>query len=139
VIYSFHTISINLENSMPGIVKFDAAKVGAFLGGLNIGPHDEVKMSIRAGVVTAHVKRGSGQAQSATTMLGGQFQRRTAADLSGSPRDRRKIVRQLTKEGLRQTAIADLLGVSQATVSLDLKKIARFALERKRLAISSAK
>ena len=96
--------------------------VGTFLKDLQIGPHDDAKLRIRAGVVSAHVKRADGRVQSATTMLNGQFRRLTAFDPSGLSRTaRRKVVRQLRKEGLRQTAIADLLGVSQATVSLDLR------------------
>jgi predicted transcriptional regulator len=39
-----------------------------------------------------------------------------------SPTRRAKLVKKLYKDGLRQTAIANLIGVSQATVSLDLNK-----------------
>lgn len=108
---------------MPNLVKSEPAHVDAFLEKLKIGPRDDVKLRLRGGVLTAVVKRADGRVQSITTMLGGRFQRRTAYDQSGSsPAERRKVVRQLRKEGHRQTAIADLLGVSQATVSLDLRK-----------------
>jgi DNA-binding NarL/FixJ family response regulator len=108
---------------MSAVVKFEPAQVIAFLEDLKIGTRDDVKLRIRAGVVTAHVKRPNGRVQSVTTMLGGRFRRLTAFDPSElSPADRRKVVKHLNKEGLRQTAIADLLGVSQATVSLDLRK-----------------
>ncbi len=39
--------------------------------------------------------------------------------------ERRRLEREMYKDGLSQAAIADLLGVSQATVSLDLKRIGK--------------
>ena len=108
---------------MRNLIKSQPTGVDVFLEGLKVGPQDDVRMRLRAGVLTAVVKRADGRVQTATEMLGGQFQRRTAYNPDGlSPAKRRKVVRQLRKEGLRQMAIADLLGVSQATVSLDLQK-----------------
>lgn len=107
---------------MPNIVKFESGRVGPFLDGLKIGPRDDVKLRIRAGVITANVKKPSGRIQSVTAMLNGSFQQLTAFDPTDlSVAERRRIVKKLKKDGLRQTAIADLLGVSQATVSLDLR------------------
>lgn len=108
---------------MPNLVKANPPRIDAFLEDWRIGPEDDVKLRIRGGVLTAVAKRADGRVQTRTMMLDGRFQRRTAIDTSGlSPAERRKIVRQLRKEGHRQAAIADLLGVSQATISLDLKK-----------------
>jgi DNA-binding NarL/FixJ family response regulator len=108
---------------MPNLVKHKPAQVDAFLENLQIDPRDDVKLRLKGGVLSAVVRRADGRVQSATTMLGGKFQSRTAYDSdASSPAERRKIVKKLRKEGHRQTAIADLLGVSQATISLDLKK-----------------
>ena len=94
-----------------------------FLGGLNAGPSDDLKLRIKGGVASAHIKRTDGSVQSATSILDGRLQQRTNFDPEGmTPKERRRIVRSLRKAGHRQTAIADLLGVSQATVSLDLRR-----------------
>lgn len=106
------------------LVKFVPSQVGAFFDDLRINSKDDVKVRIRGGVLTAHVKRASGRIESATTMLGGQFKQFTAFDPSSlSAADRRKAVQLLRSQGHRQTAIGNLLGVSQPTISLDLKKL----------------
>ncbi|MER8800174.1 hypothetical protein [Mesorhizobium sp. M0019] len=110
---------------MPNLVKvkLDYSAVGSLLEDLQVGRRDDVKLRIRAGIVSAHVKRADGRVQSATTMLNGQFRQLTDFNPSGlTPAARRRIVKKLRKDGHRQTAIADLIGVSQATVSLDLRK-----------------
>lgn len=108
---------------MAGLVRFQPSLLSTFLTELKIGDRDDVKMRIKGGVVSAHVKRADGRVQSATTMLDGHFQQMSAFDPNTlTPAERRKVVRKLRKEGHRQIAIADLLGVSQATVSLDLRK-----------------
>jgi DNA-binding NarL/FixJ family response regulator len=118
----------NLVKSAPANLrlirpKIDYSAVGLLLEELRVGRNDDVKLRIRNGVVTVHAKRPSGRVDSATIMLGGQFQQSTKFDPSGlSPKARQKVVKKLRKDGLRQTAIADLIGVSQATVSLDLRK-----------------
>lgn len=109
---------------MANVIRFEAAQVGAFLHDLKIGPRDDVTLRVKGGVARAHVKRASGEIHSATTMLGGKFRALTAFDSTDlSPAERRKVVKQLDKDGHTQTAIAALVGVTQATVSLDLKKI----------------
>jgi DNA-binding NarL/FixJ family response regulator len=108
---------------MSNLVKHKPAQVDAFLESLRIDRDDDVKLRLKGGILSIVVKRADGRVQSATTMLGGNFQSRTAyASDEVSPAERREIVKQLRKKGHRQTTIADLLGVSQATVSLDLKK-----------------
>jgi hypothetical protein len=116
-----------MERKMSGLVrikpKIDYAAVGTFLEDLKIGRRDEAKLTIRGGFASAHVKRADGRVQSATLMLTGEFRQMTAFDPAGlSPTRRAKLVKKLYKDGLRQTAIANLIGVSQATVSLDLNK-----------------
>lgn len=108
---------------MTNLVKYKPAQVAAFLDGLAVDRRDDVKLRLKGGVISAVIKRADGRVQTATKMLDVPFERRTDCDSSGmSPAQRRKVVRRLAKEGHRQTAIADLVGVSQATVSLDLKK-----------------
>src|SRR5688500_7357425 len=111
-------------SQMPSLVKIDPAALVTFIDDLRIGPRDDVKLRIRGGIASAHVKRASGRVQSVTTMLNGRLRRLTDFRSSGlSPTERRKVVKELRKEGHRQTAIADLIGFSQTTVSHDLKKL----------------
>jgi hypothetical protein len=116
---------------MKELVPVKSARVVEFLDGLNIGPRDKAKFKIEGGVISAHVKRANGRVQSASEMLGGRFRRLT--DCKGGElciSERRKLVAQLDKERLPQTAIADLIGVSQATVSNDLRAIKAQKRER---------
>ncbi|TIO04402.1 hypothetical protein [Mesorhizobium sp.] len=112
---------------MPNLVlrrKIDYTAVTTLLEDLNVDRRDTVKLTIQSGFASAHVKRADGRVQSASMMLTGQFRQMTAFEPSEmSPSGRRRLVKQLDKQGLRQTAIANLIGVSQATVSLDLAKI----------------
>lgn len=103
--------------------KPDYSAVSAILEDLRVRRSDDVKLRIRNGVISASVKRADGRVQSATSMLGGQFRQLTDFDPAGlSLAERQKLVKKLRRDGLKQTAIADLIGVSQATVSLDLRK-----------------
>ena len=97
--------------------------IAGFLEGLNVDSDDDLKLRVKGGVASAHIKRVDGSVQSATSVLDGRFRQMTNFDPEGmTPKERRKVVRSLAKAGHRQTAIADLLGVSQATVSLDLRR-----------------
>ena len=60
--------------------------------------------------ITAHFANSSGYVE----------QRLTA--FHGTPADRRSAAKELRRTGLSQTAIAERLGVSQKTISDDLKK-----------------
>lgn len=104
------------------LIKFNSALVSTVLDDLRIGPRDDVKMSIRNEVLTANVIRPDGRIHSVTTMLGHRFKRLTAISEKLDRADRRKVVKQLRKEGLSQSAVANLLGVSQGTVSLDERR-----------------
>jgi DNA-binding NarL/FixJ family response regulator len=109
---------------VPNLIKSDAAVIGEFAARFHRGSRDVLKLHIQGDVVKASIKRANGEVHSATAMLGGRFQSRTSYDAAGaSPEQRRKLVKQLSKEGFRQTAIADQLGVSQATICQDLKRI----------------
>lgn len=109
---------------MANVTMYRPATLDAFLDDLKTDfSRDEIKLVVRKGVAKATIKRANGHVHTAATMLGGRFQSRTSFDPTGmTPVRRRKLVRQFSKDGLRQTAIADLLGVSQATISLDLRK-----------------
>lgn len=108
---------------MSNLIKHEPAYI-SLAEALNINPRkDELKLRIKGGVASAVVKRRDGTVQSITTMLGGRFKRRTEFDSSNlTQRERVKLVKQLRKEGLTQTAIAEYIGMSQGTVSQDLKK-----------------
>mgnify|MGYP003583468715 FL=1 len=50
------------------------------------------------------------------------YREQRVTSFQGSPDDRKQVAKQLRRDGLSQTAIADRLGVSQKTISNDLKK-----------------
>jgi len=106
------------------VVRRDQAKaVGAFVEGLALRRGDDAKLRIRDGVLSANVKRADGTAHSLTLMLGGSFGQVTTFNATAvTPAKRAKLVKQLYRKGHRQVEIAGMLGVSQATVSLDLKR-----------------
>ncbi len=106
------------------VVRRDQSKtVGTFVEGLALRKGDDAKLRIRDGVLTANVKRADGTAHSLTLMLDGAFEQVTTFDATAiSPPKRAKLVKQLYRKGHRQVEIASMLGVSQATVSLDLKR-----------------
>lgn len=76
-----------------------------------------------SGVAVAHVKKPDGRVYSTRVQANGALQQFTHFDPSQlSVGERRELEHQLyTKQKLKQTEIADLLGVSQATVANDLK------------------
>lgn len=99
--------------------------VSAFpiLGGLQINPiTDTFRIEGSAGVIAVFVKRPNGDVQTAKTRAGGRLTEWTNFEPAGmSVSERRRLVRDMRRDGLSQSAIANLLGVSQPTVSLDLK------------------
>ncbi len=91
---------------------------------LNLDPTtDTYVIKGAAGVAVAHVKKPNGQVYSARIQANGALQQFTHFDPSQlTVTERRELEYQLyTKHNLKQTEIADLLGVSQATVANDLK------------------
>lgn len=84
---------------------------------------DKLKLTISDGFVAAHIKRPDGQVVSHKSNVDSGFRQMTVVGGSSGPTARREIVKELRKEGKSQAAIANLLGVSQATVSLDLKTL----------------
>ncbi|RAS14862.1 hypothetical protein DFO50_109117 [Microvirgula sp. AG722] len=91
---------------------------------LNIDLHRDTYI-IRggAGVAVAHVRKPNGQVFSSRVQANGALRQFTSFDANAlSVAERRNLEHQLyTEHRLRQTEIADLLGVSQATVANDLK------------------
>lgn len=91
---------------------------------LNIDPHrDTYVIRGAAGVAVAHVRKPNGQVFSSRVQANGALQQFTSFDSNAlTVAERRTLEHQLyTQHRLRQTEIADLLGVSQATVANDLK------------------
>ena len=91
---------------------------------LNIDPHrDTYVIRGGAGVAVAHVRKPDGQVFSSRVQANGALKQFTSFDANAlSVAERRDLEHQLhTEHRLRQTEIADLLGVSQATVANDLK------------------
>ena len=88
---------------------------------LSIDPvHDTFKIMGAAGVVVAHVSKPSGQILSAR-VRGNSFKQLTQFDPSEiSVADRRQLEKQMHDDGMTQSEIADLLGVSQSLVAKDL-------------------
>lgn len=92
---------------------------------MKINPQtDSYKISGGAGVAVAHVKKTTGEIVSVYARANGAFKQMTRfnpSDLSIS--ERRNLELDLHKDGWTQNEIADFLGVSQATVCLDLKQL----------------
>lgn len=90
-----------------------------------IDPHrDTYKISGGAGVAVAHIKNPSGEVRSVYIRADGAYKQMVRYDPSDlSVEQRRELELALYKEKRTQSEIADLLGVSQATVCLDLKRL----------------
>ncbi len=94
------------------------------LGEFNVRPTDTFKITGSGGVVSIHKRKKDGRVESLRVRANGSFQQATRFDPSQITIDERRTLEAgMYKSGLSQSEIADLLGVSQATVSLDLKKI----------------
>ncbi len=96
------------------------------VGGLQIDMSKEFfTIEGGAGVLFASVKRANGDVQTARTRASGKgrLTEWTSFESGGMSADeRRNLIKQMRKGGLTQTAIGKMLGVSQPTVSLDLRK-----------------
>lgn len=93
---------------------------------LNISPvTDKFVIKGASGVAVAHVQKPNGHVYSARVQANGALQQFTQFDANRlSVQERRELESQLhNRDNLTQSEIADLLGVSQATVSNDLKLI----------------
>ncbi|MBY5551027.1 sigma-70 family RNA polymerase sigma factor [Rhizobium leguminosarum] len=94
-----------------------------------IEPGDKFNLSGISDFMSLHVEKPDGRVISQKFRTDGSFRQVTVFNKGTvDPEERRKIVVQLDKDGLSQSAIADLLGISQPTVSLDLQ---RAKLEKK--------
>jgi hypothetical protein len=93
-------------------------------GDLRIDSEDDFKMVGSGGVISAHVRRSNGDVHSIRVWPGGrlkEYRRFDARDLTID--QRRALVETMYEKAYTQAEIADQLGVSQATVSLDLKRL----------------
>ncbi|MDA0573923.1 sigma factor-like helix-turn-helix DNA-binding protein [Burkholderia gladioli] len=81
-----------------------------------------VKLDKKQGIMKTVATMGDGQVR-VQKLVGKSFKEMTVFDPTGvSPDERRDLVVRLRGANMTQAEIADHLGVSQATVSLDLKK-----------------
>lgn len=93
---------------------------------MNIGPKDTAIIKISAGAIDAHVKKPSGEVLSISDQANGALRQLTQFDPSKvSIQERRQLELDMSKKGRTQAEIANLLGMSQPTVSVDLRKIRR--------------
>lgn len=91
---------------------------------LNINPAtDTYVIKGSGGYAVAHVKKPDGRVYSARVQANGALQQFTLFDPEKlTVPERRQLEHKLyTENGLKQTEIAELLGVSQATIANDLK------------------
>jgi DNA-binding NarL/FixJ family response regulator len=89
----------------------------------NLRPSDTFKIVSAKGVLTIHNRKANGEVQSMRVRAKGSFKQATSFDPSQiTIAERRELEAGMHQSGLSQSEIADLLGVSQATVSLDLRK-----------------
>jgi hypothetical protein len=104
-----------------------AQRVVSAVSYLSIDPqHDTFKITGSSGVISRHVRKSDGEVISLRVRARGSFRELTTFDANElSVPERRRLERDMYKDGLSQSAIADLLGLSQATVSLDLKRIGK--------------
>lgn len=94
------------------------------LSDFSLRPNDTFKITGSKGVLSIHKRRSDGRVESLRVRANGSFRQATQFDPSQiSITERRKLESDMHKSGLSQSEIADLLGVSQATVSLDLRKV----------------
>lgn len=100
-----------------------AASIEAVLTGLKIGPRDTFKITGSSNILSVHIKKPNGAVHSAKLKAKGSFQQLTSFDPTTlSIKERRKLTKQLYADGMSQAEIGNMLGVSQATISLDLRK-----------------
>lgn len=93
------------------------------LSEFNVRPTDTFKITGSGGVVSIHKTKKDGRVESLRVRANGSFQQATRFDPSQiSITERRELEVGMYESGLSQSEIADLLGISQATVSLDLRK-----------------
>ncbi|MBV8593742.1 MAG: hypothetical protein JOZ27_05525 [Caulobacteraceae bacterium] len=100
--------------------------LSAVLGNIQLRPNDTFKVTASNGVLSIHKRHPDGRVESLRLRARGSFRQTTQFD----PREvtvseRRRLEAEMHKSGLSQSEIADLLGVSQPTVSLDLRKAKR--------------
>ncbi len=106
------------------LMSVQSAPMSRLFGGLQIEPStDTFEIQGAAGVISITVKKANGAVQTATIRAKGRMTEWSNFERSGmSTAERQKLVKQMRRTGLTQSAIAKKLGVSQPTVSLDLKK-----------------
>lgn len=97
-----------------------------------IEPGDKFNIAGVADFMSVNVEKPDGRVISQKFRTDGSFRQITVYNKAAvDPEERRKLVAELDADGLSQSAIADLLGISQPTVSLDLQKAKLAKLAKK--------
>lgn len=105
------------------VVRSKSAPMSQLFGGLHIDPStDTFEIQGAAGVISIVVKRPNGNVQTATIRAKARLTEWSNFERTEMSRaERQNLVKQMRRTGLTQSAIAKKLGISQPTVSLDLK------------------
>lgn len=115
----------NIIRRTPNGLRPSEGKLQTLFETLNIDPHrDNYKISGGAGIAVAHITKATGEILSVRARANGAFKQMTRFDPAVlSVEERRDLEKQLHEEKRTQSEIADMLGVSQSTVSQDLRKL----------------
>lgn len=110
---------------MNALVPVKTNKALSIFDHLGINPgRDTFKIQGSSGMIYGHAKKPTGEVLSVRIRARGSLKQFTNFDPNElSIDERRTLEQEMHDEGLPQAEIADLLGVSQATVSLDLKRL----------------
>jgi hypothetical protein len=91
-----------------------AASIEAVLTGLKIGPQDTFRITGSSNSLSVHIKKPNGTIRSAKLKAKGSFRQLTSFDPTTlTIEERRKLTKQLFADGISQTEIGNMLGVSQ--------------------------
>lgn len=109
---------------MPALVPSRPDPMLDVLANFRLKPSDTFKIVSSKGVLTINRRKASGEVESMRVRAKGSFKQYTTFDPKQiSKAERRQLEADMIDSGLTQSEVADLVGVSQATVSLDLKRL----------------
>ncbi|BAU90585.1 MULTISPECIES: hypothetical protein [Methylobacteriaceae] len=109
---------------MPKLVPSRPDPMLDVLSTFRLKPTDTFKIVSSKGVLTINRRKSTGEVEQMRVRAKGSFQQLTKFEPAQiTIAERRKLEAEMVKSGLTQSEVADLIGVSQATVSLDLKKL----------------
>ncbi|QWW71365.1 hypothetical protein [Rhizobium sp. WYJ-E13] len=101
----------------------DAQSMELLMDAFGISPGDKFNISGVSDFMSVHVEKRDGRVITQRFRTNGNFRQMMVYNKGDvDPSERREIIVDLDADRLSQSAIADILGISQATVSLDLQK-----------------